>query len=234
MTRKLIVANWKMYLGHNASIALATELSKIAHKDTLVLCPTTTSLSELCAIGKDKSFFVGAQNVSAQNIDAFTGEIKAAMLKEIGVSYVIIGHSERRAYLHESGSDINQKIVNAIAEGLTPVICVGEDKISYKSQKSKEVIAMQLDEIKFNVDWSKVVIAYEPIWSIGTGLIPKAEEIESMSRFINKKVSPKAVLYGGSVSSKNIKELRELKGVHGFLIGGASSKLDEMKEILAA
>lgn len=234
MSKKLIVGNWKMYLGHNASIELAQALAAIPHSDTLVLCPSSTSLSELVSIGQNKAFFVGAQDVCSKNIDAFTGEIKASTLQEIGATYVIIGHSERRTYVHESGADINQKIVNALAAGLTPILCVGEDKISYKSEKSKEVIAMQLDEIKFDIDWTKVIVAYEPIWSIGTGLIPKTEEIESICRFIHKKTASKAVLYGGSVSSKNIKELRELKGVHGFLIGGASAKLEEMKEILAS
>ncbi len=231
--KKLIVANWKVFLGRSDSLSLAKQLVKIKTSANVVVCPSFPYIYDVNKIIAD-NFHIGAQDCASKDTQSFTGAINVQQLKELECKYCIVGHSERRMYAHETASEIHDKIALLIEKKITPIFCIGEDKISHMSNKTEEVIAMHLDEVGFKIDWKKVVIAYEPIWSIGTGITPKNSEIKAIADLVKNKVSPKAVLYGGSVSSSNIHELNKIKSVDGFLIGSASTRSDEMSEILAA
>lgn len=232
---RLIVANWKMSLGFQQTVNLCTELIKLDVGQTeLVICPSMPYLIEVAETLQSASISLGAQDCAHKNIPAFTGGISAAQLQEIGCKYAIVGHSERRINAHETGKDIQDKILNLMGQSITPILCIGEDSISHNARKTEQVISMQLDEINHQIDWSRVVIAYEPVWAIGSGEIPTNGEIEQVATQIRAKVNPYKILYGGSVSSSNIKELSEIDSIDGFLIGSASLKIDEMRLILDA
>lgn len=231
---KLIVANWKMGMGLAESVELAKSISHLNFESELVLAPSfpyLIAVREAIAAGSIK---LGAQDCASRNVSAFTGGVSAAQLKEIGCSYVIIGHSERRIFANETAQVVHDKIKHVLDKGLIPVLCIGEDIISHKSNETKEVISMQLDEIGFNIDWSRVIVAYEPIWAIGTGEIPTTAEIAEVAGLIIEKVKPMKVLYGGSVSKANAGELSQIKQIDGFLVGSASTKLEELEGILVA
>jgi triosephosphate isomerase len=232
--KKLIIANWKMALGINESVTLARDIANLAFDCELVICPSHPylfSVKEAISKGKAK---LGAQDCANRNVSAFTGGVSAFQLKELGCEYAIVGHSERRIYAHETAQEIHDKIKNLLEAGITPILCLGEDIISYKAKETKEVISMQLDEIGFEIDWSKVIVAYEPIWAIGTGKVPTNDEIESVAKIIADRVNPMGIIYGGSVNAENIAQLSAINHIKGFLIGSASTKLEELIAILSA
>lgn len=231
---KLIVANWKMGLGLKESAELAKSISQLGFEGDLVLCPGFPYLIAVGDIISASKVKLGAQDCASRNVAAFTGGVSSAQLKELGCSYVIIGHSERRIFAHETAQEVHDKIKHVLDQGLTPVLCIGEDIISHKAEETKEVISMQLAEIGFGIDWSKVIVAYEPIWAIGTGEIPTNSEIAEVAELIIKKVKPMKVLYGGSVSKANASELSQIKQIDGFLVGSASTKIEELKGIVTA
>jgi len=215
---KLIIANWKMYLGVKESIALAKKT--FAGKNETVICPSFAALSEVKKV-LNKSVKLGAQNISWQDGGALTGEVSAGMLSELGCKYVIVGHSERRRFLKEGELVIREKLKAALAKKIIPILCVSD---------IKELLVLN------DLVAEKIVVAYEPIWAIGTGRTPTMEEISNMHTKIRAKIGKSIknvqVIYGGSVDEKNITRILETSGVDGVLVGGASTKLSSWKEII--
>ncbi len=246
--RPFLAGNWKM----NKLVGEAVDLVKgivdgvkgIIDKDILV-CPPFTALSEVSKIVKGTNVNLGAQNCSYKDSGAYTGEISPSMLLDLGCSYVILGHSERRTYFGETNEIINEKAKLAISKGLKIVYCVGEVLEERKNNQTFDVIKKQLDQVLYNLDLNSVIIAYEPVWAIGTGLTASPEQAEEVHSFIRKTVSnivkdagknfdvnDLVILYGGSVKSSSIKGLMECEDVDGGLIGGASLKAEEFLNII--
>lgn len=249
MRKKLIAGNWKMNLTYKDSEKLAKEIiSKIEKKDLnktdVLLCPTFVSLGIVNKAIKDTGIRLGAQNISYENNGALTGEISAEILKSVGCEYVIIGHSERRSYFHESNAVINKKIRKAIEFDLKPVFCVGESLIEREDEIYEGIIEKQLTEGLAGIESGKiaeVIIAYEPVWAIGTGLNATPEQAAQIHSFIRKIIqklyNEKAaneilILYGGSVNENNSEGILSAKGIDGALIGGASLKPDDFSKIV--
>lgn len=243
--RPLIVAgNWKMN-GELAFIADITQALKEALRGevntTCLLCPPAVYLSVLAEAVKGTSIKVGAQNMHQAQKGAYTGELSANMIKEVGATYVILGHSERRTIYGETDALVYDKLVSAVDAGLTPVFCVGETLEEREAGQTEAVIAKQLDRVLENVTLlSKAIVAYEPVWAIGTGKTATPDEAESVHAFIRGKVLEKdegiaarlPLLYGGSVNAKNANDLFSQENIDGGLVGGASLKVDEFVEIV--
>ena len=181
-----------------------------------------------------KNAFIGAQNVSTEECGAFTGELSASMLKSANVSYCIVGHSERRTKLHETDEDINKKVQLLLEQNITPIICIGE-KLEEISKK-KSVLSKQLTGALKNVD-KDFIVAYEPVWAIGTGKSCGEKDIEETHKYIKEKIKKLTgkdimVLYGGSVKSSNAESILNTKYVDGVLVGGACLKTDEFYKII--
>lgn len=248
MRRKLLLGNWKM----NKTVTEAVEFAKGAkelgkearsHKIDIGVCVPYLCLQSVKKILK-KSIIVGAENVHYEASGAFTGEISIPMLKDINIDTAIIGHSERREYDNETSEKCNKKVLALLENGMTPVYCCGESLETFESGKTKDFVKEQIitgfKDVKPE-DASKVVVAYEPIWSIGTGKNASTEIAQDVCAFIRKilrglygtKIANKIrILYGGSVKPNNIKEYLSQKDVDGALVGGASLKLDSYKELL--
>ncbi len=256
--KKLIVFNWKMMpaskkeavelFGKYLKLSKVNEINKL--KADFVVCPPFVYLNDL-KTKKLKNLKIGAQDVFWKNPPAgggaYTGEISPKMLKDLGVEYVIIGHSERRQYLNETDEVINKKIKAALSTGLKVILCVGEDlKIRKKGKKAvenfiKKQLIEDLKNSKFLIHNSKLrnrfVIAYEPIWAIGTGIPCKPKDAQETIKFIKSFINSylslvMPVLYGGSVNSQNIKSFIQLDEIGGALVGGASLKKEEIKKII--
>ena len=217
------------------------EKVKDANCDVVVCVPFT----DIPAVGeavKGTNIHLGAQNVHFAEKGAFTGEISAAMLKEFGVEYVIIGHSERRQYFGETDETVNKRMHAALAAGLVPIVCVGESLQERETGKTEAVLKVQIEEgLKDLEDVSRIVIAYEPVWAIGTGKTATAEPANETIGFIRKTCAsvfcPKCaekvrIQYGGSMNAKNCKELMAMSEIDGGLIGGASLKADDFAVIV--
>ena len=232
---KLVVGNQKSYMDENKVGGFIEKLNNINHNH-VIICPSFIYLDKF----KSSKFLLGSQNVSSFDGGANTGEILCEQLKSIGINISIVGHSERRQKLNESNEDINIKIKRLLDNKMTPILCVGESK---EEKENGETTAILLSEIEGALKEvpldliSKIIIAYEPIWSIGTGDIPSNDEIEAIIKYIKTILkdnynSSNTVLYGGSVNSKNIDELNKIDVVDGYLVGGASAKIDEFLEII--
>lgn len=219
---KLIIANWKM----NGSIELVKQFSTQKFPENVIFCVPDIYLSFV------NNLTLGAQNVSSipHQYGAYTGEISAKMLKDIGVKYALVGHSERREYFQENNTILKQKIDNLVAQDITPIFCFGEKLEEYQSNQTLSVIENQLEPV---VGVKNIILAYEPVWSIGTGIVPKKEDISKVYEFLQKKFAqmPKMV-YGGSVNSDNSHEILSTWPVDGVLVGGASLKPDEFQKII--
>lgn len=227
----IIALNNKCNLNRKEFKEYYKELLKIKTKSKLILCPTFLNIG----LAYSEKVLLGSQNVSREKEGAFTGEISAEQLKNYGVKYSIVGHSERREYQREGFDDINKKIKRLLDNNIVPILCVGETLEERKENQVEEVLnAELLSAIKGldAKDKSKIIVAYEPIWSIGTGKIPTLEEIEEVFTFIKKKFPKNKVLYGGSANEKNIDELKTLKIIDGYLLGGLSLKPKELQEFL--
>ena len=224
--------------------ALVNELKPLV-KDAdcdVVVCVPFTDIPAVSAAAKGSNIHVGAQNVHFAEKGAYTGEISAEMLKEFGVEYVIIGHSERRQYFGETDETVNKRMHAALAAGLTPIVCVGESLEERETGKTEAVLSVQIEEgLKGLEDVSKIVIAYEPIWAIGTGKTATAEQANETIAFIRKKCADVFCLkcaekvriqYGGSMNAKNCKELMAMPEIDGGLIGGASLKAEDFSFIV--
>ncbi|MFH1252937.1 MAG: triose-phosphate isomerase [Candidatus Uhrbacteria bacterium] len=230
--KKIIIANWKMFLSLKESVVLAKQITKLKTKNEIVVCPAFISLVEVKkTLGKAKK--IGAQNVAWQAGGALTGEVSAGMLAEVGCQYVIIGHSERRIFANEGDLVIREKLKLAAAYGLTPILCVGETALERQTQQTKKVLKKQLAVLN-NLSFKKLIVAYEPVWAIGTNQIPTVKEISLAHQLINETASPVAkkvsVVYGGSVDENNLKEILAVPEVAGVLVGRASTKVSFWKK----
>ncbi len=240
MTNKYMyfIANWKMFGGINSLNSLNKVIKfYISFKKKkfikIIYCPPNTLINLLSEKVRNSKIFVGAQNChEKENFGPFTGSVNAKMLKSIGAKYVIIGHSEVRQ-IGESNKLINQKIQSAIKSGLKVIFCIGESLQEKKRKSTKKVLTKQiklgLDKIR---NKKSIIIAYEPVWAIGSGLIPKPLELFKTINFIKKKLKNNKVLYGGSVNSKNIHQLNSINNIDGYLIGGASQNSKKFIDII--
>ena len=227
----IIALNNKSNLNKEEFINYLSELNKINTKHDLILCPTFLNIPR--ANIDDKNYLLGAQNVSCNSSGAFTGEISAEQLKAENVNYCIIGHSERRQNQKESLNDISAKINNLQKYNIIPILCVGETKEERDNNKTIDVIRKELlSAIENQIDIKNIIIAYEPIWAIGTGVIPKNEDIKAVITEIKKILPSNKVLYGGSCNEENIEELNKIQEIDGYLLGGISLKIKNLKELL--
>lgn len=246
MRKPLIVANWKMNLTVNGSVKLATtlkqKLKNIKNKE-IIICPCFTALQQVNKVIKNSNIQLGAQNVCYKDKGAFTGETSPKTLKEIGCKYVIIGHSERRHIFKETDELINLRLKNALKNKLKPILCIGETLAEKKANKTEKVIINQIKNTLKNVNkkyMKNIVIAYEPVWAIGTGKTDspeEAQEIHSIIRNLIKKIFSKEIskkikiIYGGSVTPDNAKKLIIQPDIDGCLVGHESLKIEDFYKI---
>ena len=251
-----VIANWKMNPSTQLTVtALMTDLQQQIPADALQSCnvvvaPSFMHLSTTQQAIQHGASNIGlaAQNLCAQHADkgAFTGEISAAQLKDAQVNYVLVGHSERRQYFNEDDACLIQKIRNAFAHDLTVVFCIGETQAQYEKNQTQDVLAAQLTVVKQlaaecdNLS-SKLIIAYEPVWAIGTGKIPTIQEVQNIHAFINitlmdmdASLATTPILYGGSVKADNAAEIAQCPNVNGVLVGGASLDATGFTQIIQA
>lgn len=234
---KLVVGNQKTYLNRDGVIEFI-EKTKTGNCNNVVVCPSSIYID--LYLEKSK-YMVGSQNVSEKGNGASTGEVSAEQLNSLGVSYSIVGHSERRSDQHETSDMFLNKINNLLSCDIIPIFCVGEKLEEKENGVTKDVIGKQIMEVFDRLDsnnMEKIIIAYEPVWSIGTGKVPVNEEIEDVINYIKDLVQDKynkrvSVLYGGSVNKGNIDLLNTMEVVDGYLIGGASTKPDEFLYIMS-
>ncbi len=244
MRKPIIAGNWKMNKTQAEATALIDALKPLV-KDAecdVVVCVPFTDIGAAVAAAKGSNVCVGAQNVHFAANGAYTGEISADMLLEAGVEYVIIGHSERRQYFGETDETVNKRTLTALAKGLKPIVCVGESLEERETGKTEAVLKEQIiNGLKDVEDVTKVVIAYEPIWAIGTGKTATAEQANETIGFIRKTVAeafcPKCaekvrIQYGGSMNAKNAHELMSMPEIDGGLIGGASLKAEDFSIVV--
>lgn len=244
----VIAGNWKMNNTPSQAVALIEQLKPLVKNADcdVVVCPPFVDLLVAIAAAKDSNIKVGAQNMHFEQKGAFTGEISADMLCELGVAYVIIGHSERRQYFNETDESVNKKIAAALAAGITPILCVGETLSQREDNATAQVVTNQTRNA-FNgisaLDATKVIIAYEPIWAIGTGRTATADQAEEVCAMIRNVISSLystdtaesvTIQYGGSMNAANAAELLSKYNVDGGLIGGASLKAPDFSEIIFA
>ncbi|MGD9552293.1 MAG: triose-phosphate isomerase [Candidatus Caldatribacteriota bacterium] len=237
MRKPLIVGNWKMNKTVTESIALIKDLLDLikGYQETeVVICPPFTSLWVARELIEGSNIFLGAQNVYFQNEGPYTGEISARMLQNIGCSYVILGHSERREYFQETSQEVAKKVRQVLAYGIKPIVCVGEKLEERESGKAEEIVREELEAIfpiLKTTDVENVVFAYEPIWAIGTGRSATPSDANEMIKYIrelikneydNKIAEEMRILYGGSVNPENIKSMMAEPDIDGALVGGAS------------
>lgn len=235
---KTIIANFKMN-GSKEFVHTYSNHLDTSSNNTIIICPPSPYLDQTCQYIKQKSshnIHLGGQNCSHQSSGAFTGETSAAMLADVGCRYVILGHSERRTLHGEKSPLIKQKAQQALDAKLIPIICVGESLEQRQQGLAEKIIEEQLNEsIPHLSDPSSFyLIAYEPIWAIGTGLTATREDIEAMHKFIRQHPTGQntSILYGGSVNGDNAAEILNIQNVNGVLVGGASLKIDEFNRIL--
>jgi triosephosphate isomerase (TIM) len=237
MRRKVIAGNWKMHKDLNETQNLISKLSIGLAKEEfncdVIICPPYTSLSEASTLIKDTKIKLGAQNMYFEDKGAFTGEISSAMLKSVGCEYVILGHSERRAIFQETDETINKKIKKALDSGLKPIFCIGETLQERESGVMKDVIKRQITEGLKHIskgEMEKLIIAYEPVWAIGTGVTASPEQAQEVHLFVRELISEIfggdtaeniIIQYGGSVKPNNAKELLSQNDIDGALVGGA-------------
>lgn len=246
MRKKVIAGNWKMNMLPNEAIACIEELTPLV-KDSdneVVLCVPYTDLFYALLTAQNTNIKIGAQNMHWEEKGAYTGEVSGEMLKAIGVEYVIIGHSERRQYFAETDETVNKKLKSAHKCGLKPIVCVGETLEQKEAGETTKVITSQTKlalEGLTNEQVENTIIAYEPIWAIGTGKTATSEDAnnsikEIRSQIVNdygQETADKVIIqYGGSVKSSNAKELFETSDIDGGLVGGASLKADEFSKIV--
>ena len=231
--RKIIIAgNWKMHKTRAEALeflqAFKGEIEDADKNREIVLCPTFTALSAISKSLHGSFIRLGAQNIHWEDKGAYTGEISGAMLTEIGVNYVIVGHSERRQYFGETDETVNQRVLAAQKHRITPILCVGESKRQRDAGETEAIIVNQVRRGLVNIDQSNLVIAYEPIWAIGTGDTCDAQEANRVIGLIREQLknTEATIQYGGSVKPDNIDEIMAQPEIDGALVGGAS--LDPM------
>lgn len=236
MRKPIIAGNWKMNNDlFETEKLMNTLLPLVAGAAAeVVFCPTYIGLQKAVEMAKDSNVGIGAQNMHFEKSGAFTGEISGEMLKAIGVQYVLIGHSERREYFNETDETVNKKAVKALALGITPIVCCGETLAEREAGKAEAKVVGQMEAgLNGIADITKVVIAYEPIWAIGTGKTASKEEAneacgwvrQTIAKMFGEDAAQKVrIQYGGSVNPENIKDLMAMDNIDGALVGGASLK----------
>ncbi|MDR2684064.1 MAG: triose-phosphate isomerase [Prevotellaceae bacterium] len=250
MRKNIVAGNWKMNKTLQEGITLATELKELltdAKPNCEVVIGTPfIHLATVAELVKSSIINVAAQNCADKESGAFTGEVSAAMVKSTGANFVILGHSERREYYGDTSAILNKKVAWALENGLIPIYCCGEPLAIRESSTQNEFVKKQLDETVFQLSiekFSKLVIAYEPIWAIGTGMTASTEQAQEMSAYIRSLIAAEfgaetgentSILYGGSCNAKNAPELFAQKDIDGGLIGGASLKATDFKAIIDA
>ena len=245
--KKLIAGNWKMNKTYDEAKALLSELSQIKTPPCdVAVCTPFIYIKEAADMMKDTGVYVGAQNVCNKESGAYTGEVSAAQLSSIGAKYVIIGHSERRAYYGETDDTVNEKIKLALSCGLWPIVCVGESLEMRERGITGDHISIQVKLALLGLskeDMKRVTVAYEPIWAIGTGKTATPDEAEEVCALIRGVISSlygddtaesTRILYGGSMNAKNAEELLKKPDIDGGLIGGASLKSADFLKIVEA
>ena len=249
MRQKIVAGNWKMNTTLNEGIELAKQVVKHSQEsDTndvkIVLAPPFTHLTELARVIEGTEISVSAQNSASEPKGAFTGEVAASMIKSTGAEYTILGHSERRAYYHEDEPVLTKKLALTLENDLTPIFCIGEVLKEREANNHFKIVKHQLENGLFHLsgeDFLKIVIAYEPVWAIGTGKTATPKQAQEMHSFIRQEIAKKynveianetSILYGGSCKPSNAKELFANPDVDGGLIGGASLKAEEFLGII--
>ncbi len=244
MRTPIIAGNWKMNNTASEGVALANALKPLVKNADceIAVCVPAIDIPALSEALKGSNIALGAQNVHFAEKGAFTGEISANMLKEYGVKYVIIGHSERRQYFGETDETVNKRTLTALAAGLVPIVCVGESLEERETGKTESVLDKQLaDGLKGIENLADIVIAYEPVWAIGTGRTATSEQANETIGYIRKKLGelfcPKCaekvrIQYGGSMNAGNCKDLMAMSEIDGGLIGGASLKANDFAAIV--
>jgi triosephosphate isomerase len=252
MRKKIVAGNWKMNKTFEEAGTLVSELMAMVTDEVkgnvrVVTCVPFPYLVPLKnQLGKTSRIEMGAQNCSEHEAGAYTGEVSAPMLRSIGIPYVILGHSERRQYFGENGKLLAKKVDMALKYGLTPIFCCGEPLQVREKNEHEKLVKQQVEEALFHLEATsieKIVIAYEPVWAIGTGKTATAQQAQDMHAVIRRHIASKydqsvadgiSILYGGSVNAGNAKELFSCADVDGGLVGGASLKSREFTEIAKA
>ena len=246
MRKKVIAGNWKMNKTPSETKVLINELAPLVKEsdDTVIVCPTAVCLPAAIEAAKGTNIKVGAQNLYFKDSGAFTGEISADMLLDLGIEYVIIGHSERRQYFAETDETVNLKVLKAFEKGLIPIICVGESLEQREQGITSDLVRMQTKIALKDVtkeDAKKAIIAYEPIWAIGTGKTATSEQAQEVCKTIRDCVKEIygtdvadviTIQYGGSVNAGNSSELFAMADIDGGLVGGASLKAPDFSAIV--
>jgi len=250
MRKKIVAGNWKMNLDYNEGLALFSEISnmvkdELTGKQQAVICSPFIHLHALVQLGKSNDrISVGAQNAHQNESGAYTGEVSAKMIKSVGAEYVILGHSERRQYFGESNELLAKKVDTALTNSLKPIFCIGETLEERNAEVHFNVVKDQLAAGLFHLDdeqFGKIVIAYEPVWAIGTGLTATSDQAQEIHEFIRKEIAARygeevaedtTILYGGSCNAKNAPDLFAKPDIDGGLIGGASLKSRDFIDIL--
>ena len=248
MRRNIVAGNWKMNLSFELADDLvndiAEKLDSVELNADVVICPPFPYLELTSDLAQESNFFAGAQNVASFDNGAYTGEVSSKMLASMNVDYCIVGHSERRKYFNETNQEIATKITKLLKDDIKPIFCLGEVLEERESGKHFDVVQKQLEESLFNLTSQEilnVVIAYEPVWAIGTGKTATSLQAQEMHAFIRSLLDKKygnevaeeiSILYGGSCNAKNAKELFANKDVDGGLIGGASLKAEDFIAII--
>ncbi len=250
MRKNIVAGNWKMNMTLQEGIALAKELNETltAEKPNcgVVICTPFIHLASIAQFLNQDIIGLGAENCADKEKGAYTGEVSAAMVKSTGAQYVILGHSERRGYYNETPEILKEKVLLALANGLKVIFCIGESLEEREADKQNEVVKAELEGSVFNLtaeEFKNIVIAYEPIWAIGTGKTASAEQAEEIHAYIRSVIAEKygkeiaddtTILYGGSCKASNAKELFSKPDIDGGLIGGASLKAADFKGIIDA
>lgn len=250
MRKNIVAGNWKMNKTLQEGIALAKELNEVLANERpncdVIICTPFIHLASVTPLVDSAKIGVGAENCADKESGAYTGEVSAAMVASTGAKYVILGHSERRAYYHETPEILKEKVRLALANGLTPIFCVGEVLEEREAGKQNEVVYGQLAGSLFDLsaeEFSRLIIAYEPVWAIGTGKTATAAQAQEIHAYIRSVIADKygkdvadntSILYGGSCKASNARELFANPDVDGGLIGGASLKAADFKGIIDA
>ena len=246
MRRPVVAGNWKMHGSRAVNGALLSELERRLPPEwpiDVVIFPPFVYLADAARLLDDGLIQLGAQDVCAEPGGAFTGQVGASMLKDVGCRYVIVGHSERRRLYHEDDALVARKFAAALQAGLTPVLCVGETLDVHEAHQTERVGARQIDAvIAMNASFARGIVAYEPVWAIGTGRTASPQQAQAVHAYLRSRIAAQdakiagqlRILYGGSVKGGNAAELFAMPDVDGGLVGGASLSADEFQQICAA
>ena len=245
MRKPIIAGNWKMHKTIAEALEFVNEVKDRVNNDKVeaVICAPFTLLKDLKQATKGTNIKIGAQNMHFEEKGAFTGEISPLMLKELDMDYVVIGHSERRQYFNETDETVNKKVLKALEVGIDPILCVGETLEEREAGNTKDVCKVQVEKALENVskeDLAKVVVAYEPIWAIGTGKTATSEDANDVIAYIREVVAnlygelanEVRIQYGGSVKPSNVAEIMNQSDIDGALVGGASLEANDYVELV--